>query len=274
MNRLESAILASSRKPLLGASIYFYNPIFVEMAAHLGFDVIWIEMEHAFITFAEAADLCRMATGHKLLTMIRIPDSRRETVLKAAECGPDIIDLPMVNSAAQIRELLNWALFPPAGHRGFFSVSRSLHYGLVENVSAEQQKLNQELSLLVQVETAEALNQIEEFCSIDGVNLFIGPADLSASLGVPGQTTHPKVIEAIRHVVATAKRFGKRVATAVNHNDAGPWIELGVDLVFCANDIVALRTGAATAIQETRRKIAEINAGSGGEIDRECKASR
>lgn len=274
MNRLESAILVSTRKPLLGASVYFYNPIFVEMAAHLGFDVIWIEMEHAFITFAEAADLCRIASGHNLLTMIRIPDSRRESVLKAAECGPDIIDLPMVNSAAEIRQLLNWALFPPAGHRGFFSVSRSLHYGLVDNVSAAQQKLNQELSLLVQVETAEALDQIEEFCKIDGVNLFIGPSDLSASLGVPGQTSHPKVLEAVRHVVTTAKRFGKRVATAVHHNDAGPWIELGVDLVFCANDIVALRTGAAAAIQETQKKIDGVRAGTLQEKDLECKASR
>ena len=260
MNRLEKAIETSAHKPLLGASVYFYNPIFVEMASHLGFDVIWIEMEHAFITFAEAADLCRIAAGHSLLTMIRIPDTRRESVLKAAECGPDIIDLPMVNSPEQIRELLNFARFPPMGQRGFFSVSRSLKYGLVSNVSEEQQRLNQELSLLVQVETVEAVNQIEEFCQIDGIDIFIGPADLSASLGVPGQTSHPKVVEAVRHVVTTAKRYGKRVASAVHHKDASLWIELGVDLLFCANDIVALRTGATTAIRETEERISEFNA--------------
>ena len=91
MNRLHQAINASNGRPVLGAAVYFYDPIFLEIAALMGFKVIWIEMEHAGITFAEAANLCRMATGTGMLTMIRIPDSRRESVLKAAECGPDIM---------------------------------------------------------------------------------------------------------------------------------------------------------------------------------------
>jgi 2-keto-3-deoxy-L-rhamnonate aldolase RhmA len=103
MNRLHRAISLANGKPLLGAALYFYDPIFLEIAAHMGFKVIWIEMEHAAITFAEAADLCRMAAGTGMLTMIRIPDSRRESVLKAAECGPDIIDIPMADSPAKRR---------------------------------------------------------------------------------------------------------------------------------------------------------------------------
>lgn len=250
MNRFHRA-LEGGQKPLLGASIYFYNPIFLEMIAELGFDVLWIEMEHAFITFAEAADLCRMAHGRNLLTMIRVPDARRESVLKAAECGPDMIDLPMVDSPAQAQELLGCARFPPMGHRGFFSVSRSLQYGLVPNVSEAQQKLNEELALLVQVETAEALDRVDELCATDGVDIFIGPADLSASLGVPGQTTHPLLLEAARHITQTARKHGRRVATAVNHREAAAWIEMGVDLIFCANDIVCMRNGASQAMRET-----------------------
>jgi 2-keto-3-deoxy-L-rhamnonate aldolase RhmA len=250
MNRFHRA-LAKGQKPLLGASVYFYNPLFLEMVAELGFDVLWIEMEHAFITFAEAADLCRMAHGRDLLTMIRVPDARRESVLKAAECGPDMIDLPMVDSPAQVRELLGFARFPPLGQRGFFSVSRSLNYGLVPSVSQAQQSLNEELSLLVQVETAEALDRVDELCSMDGVDIFIGPADLSASLGLPGQTTHPKLLEAARHITQTAKKHGRKVATAVNHREASLWAEMGVDLIFCANDIVCMRNGAAEALRET-----------------------
>ena len=86
MNRLQRAVRANGGRTLLGAAVYFYDPIFLEIAAHLGYQAIWIEMEHAAITFAEAADLCRMATGTGMLTMVRIPDSRRENVLKAAEC--------------------------------------------------------------------------------------------------------------------------------------------------------------------------------------------
>ena len=249
MNRLEHAVATGKRKPLLGASIYFYNPIFLEIVARLGFDAIWIEMEHAFITFAEAADLCRMAAGLNMLTMIRIPDTRRESILKAAECGPDIIDLPMVSTPEQVRELLYYAKFPPAGGRGYFSVSRSLQYGLVESVQQEQQKLNEELSLLVQVETIEAIDRIDELCEIKGVDIFIGPADLSASLGVPGQLSHPLVVEAVRKVVDSARRHGKLVATAVNYPDAAFWVELGVDLLFCANDIACMKAGASSALK-------------------------
>src|ERR1700735_1799706 len=121
MNRLHQAIARNQGKPLLGAALYFYDPVFLEIAAHMGFQVIWIEMEHAPISFAEAADLCRMAAGTGMLTMIRIPDARRENVLKAAECGPDIIDLPMADSSETVSELVRFSKFGPQGARGNFS---------------------------------------------------------------------------------------------------------------------------------------------------------
>src|SRR5580692_4821526 len=139
MNRLQRAVKANGGRTLLGAAVYFYDPIFLEVAAHLGYQAIWIEMEHAAITFAEAADLCRMAAGTGMLTMIRIPDSRRESVLKAAECGPDIIDMPMADSPEQFANLVQNARFAPQGSRGFFSVSRALRYGIVPSVPGEQQ---------------------------------------------------------------------------------------------------------------------------------------
>src|SRR5580704_18098111 len=109
MNRLHQAIQEAGGRPLLGAALYFYDPVFLEIAAYSGFKVIWIEMEHAPISFAEAAALCRMAAGTGMLTMIRIPDTRRESVLKAAECGPDMIDVPMADSPEQVAELVRYA---------------------------------------------------------------------------------------------------------------------------------------------------------------------
>src|ERR1700760_4668370 len=147
MNRLRKAVEQNNGQTLLGAALYFYDPIFLEVAAHLGYQAIWIEMEHAPITFSQAADLCRMASGTGMLTMIRIPDARRESVLKAAECGPDMIDIPMADSPEHVEELVRYAKFAPVGARGFFSVSRALNYGIVDNVPAAQQKLNSELTL-------------------------------------------------------------------------------------------------------------------------------
>ncbi len=154
MNRLQQAVQANGGKTLLGAAVYFYDPIFLEICAHLGYQVIWIEMEHGHITFAEAADLCRMAAGTGMLTMIRIPDVRRENVLKGAECGPDILDVPMIETPEQMQDLREYARFAPAGSRGFFSVSRAVNYSIPSPVVAQQQGLNKDLCLMAQIESS------------------------------------------------------------------------------------------------------------------------
>lgn len=255
MNRLHQALSLSGQKPILGAALYFYDPVFLEIAAHMGFKVIWIEMEHAAITFSEAADLCRMAVGTGMLTMIRVPDARRESVLKAAECGPDIIDVPMAESPEQVAELVRYARFAPEGARGFFSVSRALKYGIVDSVPDEQQKLNSELSLLAQIETVEALSRIDELVAISGVDIFIGPADLAASLGFPGQTSHPRVLEAAERIIKAARREGKKIVTACGSADFIHWTRMGVDLLFCTNDIASLKAGAQMALNAANEAI-------------------
>ena len=247
MNRLRQALAQRNGKTLLGAACYFYDPIFLEIAAHTGFDAIWIEMEHAAISFAEAGDLCRMAAGTGMLTMIRVPDTRRDSILKAAELGPDIIDVPMVDTPEQMQEMLRYARFAPEGARGSFSGSRAVKYGMVDSVPKEQARLNQQLCLMAQVETKEAVDRIEELCAVPDIEIFVGPADLSSSYGVPGETLHPKVTEAAKRIVSTARAHGKLLSTACAPKDFPFWAELGVDLLFCANDITCLKQGAEAA---------------------------
>jgi 2-keto-3-deoxy-L-rhamnonate aldolase RhmA len=257
MNRLHQAMSQTNGKPLLGAAVYFYDPVFLEIAALSGFKVIWIEMEHAGITFAEAADLCRMARGTGILTMIRIPDTRRESVLKGAECGPDILDIPMADTPEQLAELIQYSRYPPMGLRGAFHVSRALNYGLTAGVVEGQQRLNYELSLLAQVETAAALARIDEIAAVPGVDIFIGPSDMAASLGVAGQTSHAKVLTAGERIIEAARRHGKKVATACGAVDYIHWVRMGVDLLFCTNDIVCLKMGAAAALKAAAEAIAQ-----------------
>lgn len=258
MNRLHRALNEAPQTPLLGAAVYSYDPIFLEIAGYMGFKVIWIEMEHAAITFAEAADLCRMAKGAGMLTMIRIPDARRESVLKAAECGPDIIDIPMADSPEDVEELVRYAKFAPVGARGFYSVSRALNYGIVDSVPAEQQKLNGELTLLAQIETKEALARIEEIASIPDVDIFIGPADLAASLGIPGQTGHPLLLEAAEEIIRVARKHNKKVVTACGAADYIHWVRMGVDLLFCTNNIVCLKAGAQAALDAAAKAMDSV----------------
>lgn len=261
MSRLSRAV-KDHGAPLLGIAAYFYDPIFVEIAAKTGFRVLWIEMEHAFITFADAADLCRMASGAGMLTMIRIPDSRRENVLKAAECGADIIDLPMADTPEIVHEFIRHARFRPEGARGYFSVPRALDYGLVDSLPEAQKKLNQELCLMIQIETEQAAGRVEELCSIPGIDIFIGPADLAASLGVPGLTTHPKVAGAVENCLRSARKHGKLVAVGSPMPDVQFWADQGIDILFCGNDVACLRIGAQSILKQAAAAIQNRKAGT------------
>ena len=254
MSRL-ARVIKESGAPLLGVAAYFYDPIFVEIAAKLGFRVLWIEMEHAFITFSQAADLCRIASGCGMLTMIRISDNRRENVLKAAECGPDILDLPMAESPEDVRTFVQHARFRPEGARGYFSVPRALDYGITDSLPEAQKRLNTDLCLMIQIETEQAVNRVAELCAIEGVDIFIGPADLSASLGVPGQTTHPRTAEAVRKCLHSARRHGKLVAVGSPLPDLEFWADQGVDILFCGNDVACLRIGAQNILQQANAAI-------------------
>ncbi len=253
MNRLRQAVEANGGKTLLGAAVYFYDPVFLEICARLGYQAIWIEMEHGHITFAEAADLCRMAGGSGMLTMIRIPDVQRANVLKAAECGPDILDAPMIERPEQMQELRKYARFAPEGSRGVFSVSRAVHYGIHGEAVEKQQRLNSGLCLMAQIETETALGRLDELAAVPDVDLFIGPADLAASMGVPSQTSDPRVQQAAVKIVEAARAHNKCVATACAPDEYGFWLGLEVDLLFLTNDIACLKQAAGDLLGQARK---------------------
>jgi len=255
MNRVEERIQKEGA-PLLGVAVNRYDPVFAEIAGRLGFHILWVEMEHAHISFSEAADLCRIASGVGMLTMIRIPDARRENVLKAAECGPDIIDLPMANSPDLLEEFVRHARYSPEGARGFIGSSRAMRYGLGGDIAEEQQRINRELCLMAQIETREAVERREELCRVSGIDIiFIGPGDLSASLGVTGQTDHPAVQEAADQTIATAKSHGKLLSMPSSPADVGKWASKGVELLFCGSDMGCLKTGAQRILEECRSSL-------------------
>ena len=255
MNRLQQALKENGGKTLLGAALYFYDPIFLEICAHLGYQAIWIEMEHGHITFAEAADLCRMAAGTGMLTMIRIPDSHRESVLKAAECGPDILDVPMIERPEQMNELRKYARFAPEGNRGFFSVSRAVNFGITGSVVAKQKTLNTDLCLMAQIESVDAMHRLDELAAVPDVDLFVGPSDLAASFGFPGQTDHPIVKAAAADIVKAARAHNKCIASACAQADFPFWLGLDIDLLFCTNDIACLKKAASETLNQARELI-------------------
>jgi 2-keto-3-deoxy-L-rhamnonate aldolase RhmA len=270
MNRLQQAVKKNGGQTILGAAVYFYDPIFLEICAHLGYKAIWIEMEHGHITFAEAADLCRMAAGSGMLTMIRIADARRENVLKAAECGPDILDVPMIERPEQMHELRKYARFAPEGSRGFFSVSRAVNYGIPNHehssVVGKQRHLNTDLCLMAQIESVDAMHRLDELAAVPDVDLFVGPADLAASFGLPGQTGHSIVKGAAADIVRAARAHKKCIASACAPADLPFWLSLDIDLLFLTNDIACLKKAAADTLEEARTiLLTKVNSAAGNQ---------
>jgi 4-hydroxy-2-oxoheptanedioate aldolase len=112
---------------------------------------------------------------------------------------------------------------------------------------------------MAQIETTHALANLEEICQVPGVDIFLGPSDLAASLGVPGQTGHARVQESGELVIRTAQKHGKLVAVGSMPSDYKLWVKAGVDLLFCTNDTSCLRIGAQVVLQQAREAVAFIS---------------
>jgi 2-keto-3-deoxy-L-rhamnonate aldolase RhmA len=250
MSRLEAAIQRRNGLPILGAAVHRYNPDFLEIVKLLGFQIVWIELEHGLMSFSEAADLCRAASGLGLLSMLRIPDVRRENALKAAECGPDIIDLPMANSPQAAEELVRFCRYPPLGQRGFFSSSRAVQFGVQGLGAPLHRRVNDELTLVVQIETREAVENVEAICSVPGIDgVFLGTGDLSMSLGHSDDAQHPNVQQAIDQTLAAAKKHGKRIFAPSAPGDVNTWRTRGASVVFFCSDTSCMTSGARKALE-------------------------
>lgn len=255
MNRLRKAVAENGAGTLLGVAAYTYDPSFLEIAALLGFKVAWIESEHMTMGIPQVGDLCRVASALGMVTMIRIPNATRTSVLHAAECGPDIIDLPMANSPEDARSLVRHAKFPPIGERGFFSGSRAIKYG-INKIADEQQRINNDLCLMIQIESQQAVDGAAELCAVPGIDaVFLGPGDLSASLGIAGQTGDPRVQQAAARAIGVAKANGKLTAAGIALADLPFWAKQNLDVLFVTNNIVAMRSGAQLALEAARKAL-------------------
>ena len=182
-----------------------------------------------------------------------MPDLAYPYVAQSLDAGAQGIMLPRVTHPDQVHQVLEIMKYPPMGRRGT-AMSRGqtdFRAGpLLENMA----HANQESLLMIQIETAEAIQQLDAIVQIPGVDcLFVGPTDLSISLGVAGQTEAPSLIEAIERVIAGCQAHG--VAAAIQANDlnyARRWVERGMAIISYASEIGLLTAAASTGIQQIR----------------------
>lgn len=230
------------------------NPNLARMLATAGLDSMIVDMEHGTFGWPDMAAMIAVARGAGLAPVVRIPEIRRETVLKPLDAGAAGILVPMVNSVEEAREVVRLAKYPPAGARG--TALRRGHSDY-RSVSAEGylRSANEEVAVLVQIETTTALGLADDLARVDGVDaLFVGPFDLSVDMGIPGRVWEPPIRDAYSKVVAAAGRNG--VASGIQLFDVDQARELvgeGVRYLSFSSDVNMLvdhAAGAAKTIRE------------------------
>lgn len=209
-NRLKARVRAGERS--FGTWLQSGSPVFAEMAAIAGLDFIIMDEEHGTGTLQAAIDLMRAAACTETTMVIRVPSAEPVYLRRLVDAGADSLLVPMVETAEQARAIVEAVRFPPRGKRGNAAdVTRSSSYGLVPDYYA---RADDNLLIIVQIETRLGVENAREIAEVEGVDVvFIGPTDLSGSLGLPGQTGAPEVDTAIRRAMAAAREAGKPLAS-------------------------------------------------------------
>ena len=224
-------------RALFGCGICSGSPRMAELAARVGFDVVWIDMEHTSFDLAGAEAACVAVEAAGAIPLVRTTGWRREHLLQALEVGASILVAPLVNDAAAAREMVLHGKFPPIGRRGYNTRSRGMGYGL-EPPPAIMERANEETWLFPQVETREAAKNLDEILRVEGIaGIFVGPGDLSADLGRPGDFSDPELNDIVRRCVAAARTAGLHAGILVGEGTLlETALDAGADLCVIASD--------------------------------------
>jgi 2-keto-3-deoxy-L-rhamnonate aldolase RhmA len=180
------------------------SPERVELFGHLGFDFVILDAEHASFNPHLCLNFVRACEIADLTPIVRVPDHTPSTILSYLETGVLGIYAPHVRTAADARNIVEAVKYAPDGHRGSGGSTRAANYGVTQRPSQYFAEANEQTMVCVLVEDEAGLENLEEILQVHGIDCVdLGPGDLSHSLGVPGQTNHPRVREALQRAEAT-----------------------------------------------------------------------
>jgi 4-hydroxy-2-oxoheptanedioate aldolase len=241
----------SRGEPALVTCLHFVDPSAYELTSMLGFDAIWMDLEHHATSQETAAGLMRAARVGVSDILARPGKGEFMRMCRLLEAGAHGIMYPRCDDAAEAREVVRWMKFAPQGTRGFDGAGADAGYcsmPMAEYVTAA----NAETFVVIQLEEQAAIDRAEEIAAVPGVDvLMFGPADFSVLGGFPGKFDHPKVQAAVEKVAAAARNQGKHWGTpAFTVDHARQLMELGARLHFHMADIVLLRRGLQNIQQQ------------------------
>lgn len=230
---------------VFGSFVKLDAPAIVELYGIAGFDFVILDAEHGCYTHAGLENMIRTCERMGMSSVIRTPDAGEANILHVLDSGASGIQVPSLKSAADVREVIRMAKYWPLGERGSARACRAAAYGTLPDY---EQRANRETLVCVHVENKEMVEDIEALCAVDELDvLFIGPGDLSASLGHPGDAAHPDVVAAIDRVIEVAagrKHIGTVVANAAQLES---YVARGVHYIAWLSELGMLRAALNNA---------------------------
>jgi 4-hydroxy-2-oxoheptanedioate aldolase len=224
-------------EPVIGTFVKMNDPASVEILGLSGFDFFVADNEHISRDKETMVNMIRAAEVADINPIIRVRENSFIEILQALDAGALGVQVPNVDTKEGIEEVIRSAKYAPAGQRGFSPGNRSAGYGTMDKLEFVK-KANEETLVVMHCETATSMNNLDEILDEDELDVvFIGPMDLSQSIGVIGQGDHPELLESIDTIVEKVLAAGKDVGmVASNPAKAKELIEKGVNYVMIGTD--------------------------------------
>ena len=240
-------------KSVFGTFVKLNSPGLVEILGKAGFDFIIIDGEHSTFTYPDIENMIRAADCVNMSSVVRIPEATEAQILHALDSGAGGVQIPGLAEVSEVKEAVKHAKYYPLGTRGLSFAQRSADYSLVDSKEYIA-KSNELSSIVIHIENITMARQIEELCSIEQVDvLFIGPADLSQSMGKPGQLNDPEVVEVIENIFSVAKKHNKNIGIYIaNEASYEKYSNLGATYLVWQSDVAMFANAAKESIQLKR----------------------
>lgn len=215
----------------------------VEVIAGAGFDWILLDTEHSPNDLESVLSQLQAAAPYPTHPVVRVAWNDMVLIKRMLDIGAQSLLVPYVSTPEEAAAAVSYVRYPPAGVRGVAGTTRASRFGRVKDYA---RRAHEEICLLVQVETQRALDNLEAICAVDGIDgVFIGPADLHASLGYPGEIANAKVKPLIDDAVRRIRKCGRAPGILTpSEADARHWLDCGALFVAVGADVGILARGA------------------------------
>jgi 2-dehydro-3-deoxyglucarate aldolase/4-hydroxy-2-oxoheptanedioate aldolase len=224
-----------------------YHPNIIQYLGMTGdFDGFWIDVEHAGLSVRDVEVAVAAGRAHGLESFVRVPPTDYATVTRCFESGAVGVMAAQISSAEQAEEFVRWSKFAPRGRRGLNPLGYDGAFGSVP-LAEFAERANRESFVAIQIETAQAAEEVDSIAAIDGVDLlFVGPSDLSQALGAIGDFTSDRNIEVLDRIAVACAAHGKHWgAVTPTPEYASMLIDMGCTLISPTNDVKLVTSGLA-----------------------------